>query len=149
MGASVRVMFIGIGHRSEKPPPVVVTVGVRTGQRKVFGEAATSLEKFFQTYDVLLTPVMRIPPYKIGWHDPRQNFEMLLARVLNEVCYTPLHNAVGTPAMSVPLSWTKDGLPIGSQFAAWRGGEATLLQLAYELEAAQPWAKKRPVVFAV
>ncbi len=116
---------------------------------KVFGEAATSLEKFFQTYDVLLTPVMRIPPYKIGWHDPRQNFEMLLARVLNEVCYTPLHNAVGTPAMSVPLSWTKDGLPIGSQFAAWRGGEATLLQLAYELEAAQPWAKKRPTVFAV
>ncbi len=115
---------------------------------KAFGAAAMSLEKFFQTSDVILTPVMRIPPYKIGYHDPRQNFELLLTRVLDEVCYTPLHNAVGTPAMSVPLSWTKDGLPIGSQFAAWRGGEATLLQLAYELEAAQPWAKKRPPVFA-
>jgi amidase len=50
--------------------------------------------------------------------------------------------------MSVPLHWTKDGLPVGSQFAAWRGGEATLLALAYELEAAQPWGKRRPTVFA-
>ncbi|MGH9802337.1 MAG: amidase, partial [Blastocatellia bacterium] len=62
--------------------------------------------------------------------------------------YTPLHNACGTPAMSVPLYWTKENLPIGSQFAAWRGGEATLLQLAYELEAARPWAKKHPLVTA-
>lgn len=50
--------------------------------------------------------------------------------------------------MSVPLYWTNDGLPIGSQFAAWRGGEATLLSLAYELEAVQPRARKRPPVFA-
>ena len=46
------------------------------------------------------------------------------------------------------LGWTRDGLPVGSQFAAWRGGEATLLQLAFELEAERPWAKKRPPVFA-
>jgi amidase len=50
--------------------------------------------------------------------------------------------------MSMPLYWTRDGLPVGSQFAAWRGGEATLLGLAYELEEARPWAKKRPPVFA-
>ncbi|HWQ35432.1 MAG TPA: hypothetical protein VNQ79_21475 [Blastocatellia bacterium] len=41
-----------------------------------------------------------------------------------------------------------DGLPVGSQFAAWRGGEAILLQLAYELEEARPWAKKHPPIFA-
>jgi amidase len=91
---------------------------------------------------------MRVPPYKIGWHAPTLDFNMLLDRVVDEVGYTPLHNAVGTPAMSVPLYWTPDGLPVGAQFAAWRGGEATLLGLAYELEEAQPWSKRRPPVFA-
>ena len=111
---------------------------------KAFGAAATSLEAFFKTYDIILSPVMRIPPYKLGHHNPHVDFETLMARVMDEVVYTPLHNACGTPAMSVPLYWTNENLPIGSQFAAWRGGEATLLALAYELEAARPWAKRRP-----
>src|SRR5215813_11174502 len=115
---------------------------------KVFTEASAAVEKLFKTYDAILSPVMRVPPYKIGWHSPTLDFNTLLARLLDELGYTPLHNAVGTPAMSVPLYWTRDGLPIGSQFAAWRGGEATLLGLAYELEEARPWAKKRPPVFA-
>jgi amidase len=75
------------------------------------------------------------------------DFKTLMERVLDDVGYTPLHNAVGSTAMSVPLQWTADGLPIGSQFAAWKGGEATLLQLAYELERAHPWAGKRPPIF--
>ena len=115
---------------------------------KAFTEASAAVEKLFKTYDVTLSPVMRVPPYKIGWHAPTLDFNMLLARVLDDIGTTPLNNAVGTPAMSVPLYWTRDGLPIGSQFAAWRGGEATLLGLAYELEEARPWAKKRPPVFA-
>jgi len=115
---------------------------------KSFTAAAASLEEFFKRYDVMLSPVMRIPPYKLGYHSPTQDFQALLNKVLDEVLYTPIHNACGTPAMSVPLYWTKDGLPIGSQFAAWRGGEATLLGLAYELEAARPWNKRRPLVFA-
>jgi amidase len=115
---------------------------------KVFGEVAAAVEKVFQSYDVILSPVMTNPPYKIGWHDPRVEFNTLYQRVIDDVGYTPLHNACGTTAMSVPLYWTPQGLPVGSQFAAWRGGEATLLQLAYELEAAQPWAKRRAPVFA-
>jgi amidase len=115
---------------------------------KLFNEAAAALEKLFQSYDVILSPVMTNPPFKIGWHDPRVEFKTLMQRVLDDVGYTPLHNACGTPAMSVPLNWTPDGLPIGSQFAAGRGGESTLLQLAYELEAGRPWAKRRPPVFA-
>jgi amidase len=111
---------------------------------KAFGAAAAAMEEFFKNYDVVLSPVLSIPPFKIGYHDTRMKFEDLLARVMNEVVYTPLHNACGTPAMSVPLYWTKDDLPVGSQFGAWRGGEATLLQLAYELEAGRPWSKKRP-----
>jgi len=86
--------------------------------------------------------------YKIGWRSPTLDFNTLLARLLDELGYTPLHNAVGTSAMSMPLYWTSDGLPVGSQFSAWRGGEATLLGLAYELEEARHWAKKRPPVFA-
>jgi amidase len=109
---------------------------------------SASVEKLFKTYDALLSPVLRLPPYKIGWRSPTLDFDTLLNRFLDEVGYTPLHNAVGTPAMSVPLYWTRDGLPVGSQFAAWRGGEATLLGLAYELEEARPWAKNRPPVFA-
>lgn len=115
---------------------------------KAFNEAATALESLFKKFDVILSPVLRIPPYKLGYHAPTLDFETLLARVIDEVAYTPLHNACGTPAISLPLYWTKNNLPIGSQFAAWRGGEATLLHLAYELEAAKSWAKKRPAIFA-
>jgi amidase len=113
----------------------------------VFGEVTMAVEKVFQSYDVILSPVMTNPPFKIGWHDPRVEFKTLMQRVVDDVGYTPLHNACGTTAMSVPLYWTPEGLPIGSQFAAWRGGEATLLQLAYELEAERPWDKRRPPVF--
>ena len=115
---------------------------------KAFASAAAGMQELFKTYDVILSPVLRIPPFKLGYHDPRGNFDEIMARVMSDVAYTPLHNACGTPAMSVPLYWTKENLPIGSQFAAWRGGESMLLQLAYELEAARPWAKRRPVIFA-
>ena len=66
-------------------------------------------------------------------------FETLRERCIRYVGYTPVHNVAGTPAMSVPLGWSAAGLPIGTQFAARRGDEATLLALAYELEEAQPW----------
>jgi len=112
---------------------------------KVFVDVTARLEKVFQSTDVILSPVMTTPPYKIGWHDPRLEFKTLYQRVIDDVGYTPLHNACGTPAMSVPLYWTSDGLPIGSQFAAWRGGESTLLELAYELEGAHPWTRRPPV----
>jgi amidase len=58
------------------------------------------------------------------------------------VAYTPVFNVAGMPAMSVPLAWNAQNLPIGSQFAAKAGDERTLLELAYELEKARPWADK-------
>jgi amidase len=64
------------------------------------------------------------------------------------VAYTAIHNVAGTPAMSVPLGASVSGLPIGVQFAARRGDEATLLALAYELEAAAPWAERWPGIAA-
>ena len=61
---------------------------------------------------------------------------------------TVVFNATGQPAMSVPLFWNKDGLPIGSHFIGRFGDEATLFRLAAELEQARPWATRRPCVCA-
>ncbi len=84
------------------------------------------------------------PPPRLGELAPDVPFETLRERCVRYVSYTPVHNVAGTPAMSVPLAWSRAGLPIGAQFAARRGAEATLLALAYELEAAQPWRGRWP-----
>jgi amidase len=112
-------------------------------------EAGTAtLDQFFQQWDVLLTPVLRAPVYKIGMRDQTKfPFQELNDIVRDYAGYAALHNICGTTAMSVPLNWDTNGLPIGSQFAARRGAEATLLALAYELEEARPWAGKRPPLF--
>ena len=65
--------------------------------------------------------------------------EVLKKRTFDYVEYTPLANALGTPAISLPLSWNDAGLPIGSMFMANYGQERVLLELAYQLEEAQPW----------
>ncbi len=93
-----------------------------------------------EPYDLLLCPVLSTAPPVIGEYAPTIPFEELLARMIAYVAYTPVFNVTGMPAMSVPLTWNEQGLPIGSQFAAKSGDERTLLELAYELEAARPWA---------
>jgi len=65
---------------------------------------------------------------------------------LRTIGYTSLFNATGNPAMSVPLSWNADGLPIGLQFAGRLADEATLFRLAGQLEQARPWRDRRPKV---
>lgn len=114
----------------------------------VFGETNRKLDAVLQEYDVILSPTLRTPPFLIGDHSPTADFATVLPRVLDVVGYTPLHNAAGTPAMSMPLHWTADGLPVGVQFAAAQGRERLLLELAYEIEEARPWKDRRPPVFA-
>ena len=60
--------------------------------------------------------------------------------------YLPLFNLTGQPAITLPLGQSKTGLPIGVQFVARFGAEATLLQLASALEAAMPWRDLVPSV---
>nr|MBX2853822.1 hypothetical protein [Paracoccaceae bacterium] len=113
-----------------------------------FEQARRVYADFFERYDVILTPVLRRPPSRIGDLAPTLPFETLLERCIDTVAYTPMHNAIGTPAISLPLWWSDEGLPIGSQFAADAGNERTLLELSYELEAAQPWADHWPPALA-
>jgi amidase len=109
-----------------------------------------ALDRFFEEWDVMLSPVAHTPVFRIGMRDQSKfSFEELDAILTDYVAYTSLHNICGTPAMSVPLNWDSNGLPIGSQFAARKGADATLLGLAYELEEAQPWVQRRPPIFAM
>ena len=115
-------------------------------------EAMAYMAKLSQTYtqwlaamDVFLTPVVNTPPPKLGYlFDPKLDFDVMSKRVFGYLPYTAVQNALGLPAMSVPLGKSSNGLPIGSHFIAAAGREDLLFALAYELEEAKPWAKSWP-----
>jgi amidase len=92
-------------------------------------------------YDVVLTPTLAEPPPRIGHLDPTADYEQIIDRLVDWVAFTPLQNATGDPAISLPLGESETGLPIGMMFASTVGQEARLLELAYELEQARPWRR--------
>ena len=91
------------------------------------------------SYDVVLTPTLALETPPVGWLDPMQEYDVVLDRLLQWVAFTPMQNATGAPAISLPLATTAAGLPQGMMLAAGPGREALLLELAYELEQARPW----------
>ncbi|MEP6907481.1 MAG: amidase family protein [Pseudoxanthomonas sp.] len=103
-----------------------------------------AFNQFHEAYDVILSPVLRSPPLMIGELAPDRAFGELMPALFDWMSYTPLQNLAGTPGISLPLYATPEGLPVGTQFVADRGQEATLLQLAFELEAAAPWHDRWP-----
>jgi amidase len=111
-------------------------------------QASAAYDAWFADLDVVVSPVLGKPPVPIGWVSGDVPFEELSRRLTDYVGYTPLHNVAGAPAMSVPLHWTADGLPVGVHFAAKAGDDRTLFELAYALETAQPWAQRKPPVSA-
>jgi amidase len=132
--------------------------------------AGRVMGQFFERYDILLTPTLAEPPVKTG----SLQLQGVEAQILPILCrlnagaliellggldaaaedlfnftpFTALFNLTGQPAMSIPLYWNEDGLPIGMHFAGRYADEATLFQLAGQLERAQPWFDKRPPNFA-
>jgi amidase len=110
--------------------------------------ASQAYDVWLTRYDVILSPVLGSPPVELGFVSGSVPFEELQVRLMNYVGYTPVQNVAGAPAMSVPLYWTADGLPVGAHFAARIGAEKLLFELAYQLEAAQPWAHRKPPVSA-
>ena len=141
-----------------------------TDHLAMWNQHAHALAAFHQRYDLVLTPTLAHPPVVHGQGDPpaaqqrvldildRSGILGLLARAgvldstvdkiatdsLQYVPFTQLANLTGTPAMSVPLHWTADGLPLGVQFIAPFGDEDLLLQLAAQLEQARPWFGRLP-----
>lgn len=107
-----------------------------------FRRIEAQMAAFFEGYDAWLTPVLASAPPRLGQQAPTVEFDTLRQRTTDYVAYTAQHNVAGTPAMSVPLGWNDAGLPIGAQFAAAQGQEQLLLQLAYQLEEARPWADR-------
>lgn len=127
---------------------------------------ARRLTTYFETYDLLLTPTLATPPPRIGAFELPAPLKMasdallrtrtarllkhtpvvddMVQKNLGWVPYTQLANVTGRPAISLPLHWTADGLPLGVQLVAPLGGEPLLLSLAATLEEAVPWADRRP-----
>lgn len=115
----------------------------------VLQAASRQVARFMQQYDVILTPTLGDVPTPLGHFDsPPDNPLLGFERAKVFVPYTPLANITGQPAMSVPLYWNSQGLPIGVHFVARFGDEATLFRLAGQLEAARPWADRWPPIAA-
>ncbi len=105
--------------------------------------------RFMEKYDIWLTPTLAEPPVPLGTFDaaPENPMEAFY-RAVEYVPFTPIANATGQPAMSIPLYWNKEGLPVGTHFVGRFGDEGLLFRLAAQLEAARPWADRRPPVQA-
>ena len=163
-------------RRSElEPATQALSLLSQSLSAREFGSALRLLERearsvgaFFETHDMLLTPTIATPPARIGELAPTPT-EQLQLRILgligsgrlvkmigllDEVAgqafdftpWTPVFNITGQPAMSVPLHWNQDGLPIGIHFVGHFGAEATLFRLAEQLERAQPWFDRLPEI---
>jgi len=107
--------------------------------RATIARGVAAYREATRDFDVVLTPTLGSEPCELGHLSPVLPRELLLERTTRVLGYTPIHNVAGCPAMSVPLYWSEQGLPIGAHFAAAPGQDALLLGLAYQLERARPW----------
>ncbi|MBL8549492.1 MAG: amidase [Hyphomonadaceae bacterium] len=134
-----------------------MTLGLaQTGRRAgpgAIGNAVATLRAVERAYasmfadvDVFLTPTLAKPPARIGDYAPTDpgSFQ----RLTEYAVYTPLANAAGAPSINLPLAMSPDNLPIGALFSAAKGDDRTLLELAFELEQAAPWAARKPPIWA-
>ena len=106
--------------------------------------------RFMQDYDVLLNATLADPPAEVGRfalsNPDFMDYRLGPKGTIRYSPFTSLFNISGQPAASIPLHWSKAGLPIGVHFAARFGDEPTLLKLAAQLEQANPWFDKRPAI---
>jgi amidase len=111
-------------------------------------QASRQFAALFDKYDLLLNSTLGQPPLKIGAIDFMNPATKLLDQTFIDFAFAcPIYNITGQPAISLPLHWSRDGLPIGVMFGARYGDEATLIQLAGQLEQAQPWIGRKPPIW--
>ncbi|MEJ2096936.1 MAG: amidase family protein, partial [Deltaproteobacteria bacterium] len=119
------------------------------GTKGIINKATREVANFLTDYDVILSPTLATPPPKLGFIDTVNiPMEEMAKRQSDHNPYNWLYNVVGLPAMSIPLFWNAEGLPIGSHFAGRYADEATLYRLAGQLEEARPWRMKVPKIEA-
>lgn len=109
-------------------------------------DAERALVEFFVAHDLLLTPTLGEPPWPLGEVERLRTEAELRDRLYRYVAFTPIANTSGLPALSLPLAWSPDGLPIGVQCLGPYASEELLLGLAGQLERARPWAHRRPPI---
>ena len=97
--------------------------------------------KAMKDYDLVLSPVLGHVTPVLGYLSPELPFPELFQRLTEFVNFTPINNANGSPAIALPMGTATNDLPIGVQFSAAHGDERTLLEIAYELEQANPWRR--------
>lgn len=143
---------------SENVEPLTWTL-IQRGRQYSAGHyllAVEDLQRFarevaqrFEPYDMVLRPTLAEPPIPLGSFDCTPDEPLRgWVRAGDFAPFSSIENITGQPAMSVPLYWSDEGLPIGSQFSAKYGDEATLFRLAGQLEEARPWKHRRPPVSA-
>jgi amidase len=107
------------------------------------------IAEFFQRYDLLLTPTLPRPPERLGVFDMNTSDPDSYGKaVALFTSFTAPFNVSGNPAVSIPLHWNAQGLPIGIQLAGRYADEATLLRVASQLEQAAPWFDRTPPLAA-
>jgi len=117
------------------------------GQHQVMGRMFAGIHE--SGFDLLLSPTLGEPPPPLGTFDDSGPDPMVaFERAFLDGCFTAAFNATGQPAISLPLHWSEDGLPIGVQLVTPLGREDVLLRVASQLEQAIPWADRRPSTFA-
>ena len=119
-------------------------VGALMGRLAAYRDAYNAS---FREHDVLLTPVLTRHAVPIGYLSPTRPPAQIMADMMRLVAYTPVQNMAGAAAMSVPIMTATNGLPLGMHFAGRRGDDAKLLDLAFQLEAAAPWAQRLPPIW--
>ncbi|TWU28990.1 amidase [Novipirellula artificiosorum] len=116
-------------------------------ERLILHEMSRRMARFQRNYDMLLMPTLGQLPLEPGrLSQSRNDFEGYIEDLLTFTPFCVIANQTGQPAMSVPLHWTAENLPVGVQFFGRFGDEATLFRLASQLEQAQPWKDRRPLL---
>jgi amidase len=95
-------------------------------------------------YDALLTPTLGLPPQKVEFFTEEGDVMANLRRQASFTPFTQMYNLTGQPAISLPLHWTADGVPIGVSLIGRPAGEGPLIALSAQLEEARPWADRKP-----
>ncbi len=111
------------------------------------GRWARRMAHWWNDHDLLVTPTLGAPPPELGWFTAGGP-QLEGKRIASFIPYTAQFNMTGQPAVSLPLHWTRGGLPVGVQLVAAHGREDVLIQVASQLEQAAPWSGRRPQVHA-